>query len=278
MSGINLVTKYAPYVDEMFTKESKRELLTNKDFNWDGAKTIKIHKVSTVETTDYDRAGTGENSSRYGAVQGIDNDIETMTLTKDRSFTFAIDKMDIDETGGVLEGASALAREVREVVIPEIDSHTYGVMCTGAGTKPTAKALTASNIYDEIIKASQELDDNLVPETGRCLVVTPATYYLMKKATDIVMNNDIGADMRARGVISNLDGLTVVKVPAVRLPEKFGFMVCHKSATVNPVKLADYKVHKDPPGISGHLVEGRFYFDAFVLDNKAKAIYYQATT
>ncbi|MCI6998042.1 MAG: hypothetical protein MR936_14995 [Eubacterium sp.] len=43
------------------------------------------------------------------------------------------------------------------------------------------------------------------------------------------------------------------------------------------VNLEDYKVHQDPPGISGPLVDGRICYDAFVLDNKAKAIYYQAT-
>ena len=52
----------------------------------------------------------------------------------------------------------------------------------------------------------------------------------------------------------------------------------HPSATVAPTKLEDYKVHEDPPGISGALVEGRINYDAFVLDNKAKGIYYQPIT
>ena len=38
--AINLVTKFLPYVDEMFTKESKKDLLTNQDFEWDGAHTV----------------------------------------------------------------------------------------------------------------------------------------------------------------------------------------------------------------------------------------------
>ena len=46
----------------------------------------------------------------------------------------------------------------------------------------------------------------------------------------------------------------------------------------SPLKLQDYRIHSDPPGISGSLVEGRVVYDAFVLQNKAKAIYYQATT
>ena len=90
------------------------------------------------------------------------------------------------------------------------------------------------------------------------------------------METNIGNDLRLKGVISNLDGANVIKVPAVRLPEKFGFMLCHPVACVAPVKLEDYKIHEDPPGISGSLVEGRVCYDAFILENKKKAIYYQA--
>lgn len=274
--AVNLVTKFLPYVDEIFTAESKKSLLANNNFDWTGAHTVKIHKVNTVAMSDYDRAGTGSNKSRYGDYGSVGNTVEEMTLKKDRSFTFILDKMDEDETGQVLTGASALARQEREVIIPEVDKYVYGVMASNAGHKPAAKAMTASIIYDEIIAGSEALDNAEVPETGRVLVVTPAMYRLMKQSTEITMETDIGQDMRLKGVIANLDGLTVVKVPAARLPESFGFMIAHPVATVAPTKLEDYKVHSDPPGISGELVEGRIVYDAFVLDNKKDAIYYQA--
>ena len=274
--AIDLATKFLPYVDKKFTQESKKSLLTNNDFNWDGAKTVKIYKITTADMNDYDRNGSGENSSRYGAVQGLDATTEEFTLSKDRSFTFAIDKLDRDETEQQLQAATALERQTREVVIPEVDKYVYSVMCENAGTIPEAVELTADNIYTEILSASQALDDADVPETGRVLLVTPATYTLMKKCPDIVMETDIGNEMRIKGVISMLDGSAVIKVPSSRLPEKFGFMLAHPCATVAPTKLEDYKVHQDPPGISGSLVEGRINYDAFVLENKAKAIYYQA--
>ena len=151
-------------------------------------------------------------------------------------------------------------------------------MCTGAGTKPTALALSETNIYEEILKGSEALDTALVPETGRVLVVTPATYTMLKLSADVAMETDIGNDMRLKGVISMLDGLSVVKVPSVRLPAKFGFMIAHPCATVAPTKLDEYKVHDCPPGISGSLVEGRICYDAFVLDNKKLGIYFQSTT
>lgn len=209
---------------------------------------------------------------------GLDATTVTCTLTKDRSFTFAIDKLDTDETAGQLAAATALARQQREVIIPEVDSYVYSIMCTNAGTKPAALALDKTNIYTEILKGSEMLDNALAPDAGRYLVVTPATYTLMKQCADIVMETDIGNDLRLKGVISMLDGMSVIKVPAARLPEKFGFLIAHPCATVAPTKLESYKAHEDPPGISGSLVEGRIVYDAFVLDNKKMALYYQATT
>lgn len=276
--SISLATKFAPYVDEQFTSESKKSLLTNDDFDWTGAHTIKVYKVSTSEMNDYDRNGVTNATSRYGQVKDLDATTEEMTLKKDRSFTFAVDKLDTDETVQQLEAASALARQNRQVVIPEVDAYTYGVMCDNAGKKPAAKVLDETNIYDEIVTANAALDNAEVPETGRCIVVTPDTYLLMKKNKDIVMETDIAQEMRLKGVIAMIDGASVIKVSAKRLPENFGFMVAHPCATVAPTKLEDYKIHQDPPGISGSLVEGRICYDAFVLDNKKSAIYYQEVT
>ena len=272
--AIELVSKFLPYVDEIFTKESKKSLVTNKDFSWTGAHSIKVYKVSVSNMNDYNRDGADNgNWSRYGAVEGLNAVTQEMMLKKDRSFTFIIDKLDTDETAHQLEGASALARQIRQVVIPEVDAYTYDVMCQNAGITATV-ALTASNIYGEIVKATTALDNAEVPETGRNIIVTPSVYQLMKQSKEITMETNIGNDLRLKGVISNIDGCNVIKVSANRVPEGFGFMMCHSVATVAPTKLEDYKLHQDPPGISGVLVEGRICYDAFVLDNKAKAIYY----
>ena len=274
--AINLVTQFLPYVDELFSTESKKSLLTNQDFSWTGAHTVKVYKIGTSEMTDYKRnPESGFTASRYGQIKDLDATTEEFTLTKDRSFTFAIDKLDADETAQQLEAASALARQQRQVVIPEVDAYVYSVMCAKAGTKPEAAALDETNIFTEILKASNALDNAEAPETERALVVSPDTYTLMKRCKDVIMETDISNEMRLKGVIAMIDGASVIKVPSVRLPENFGFMLAHPCACVAPTKLEDYKIHVDPPGISGSLVEGRICYDAFVLDNKTKAIYYQ---
>ena len=283
--SIELTTKYAPQTDELFKAESKISLLTNTDFDWTGAHAIKLYKLSTAPMNDYARnrdsttvsEDSTETLSRYGKLLDLSATTEELLLKHDRSFIFNIDRLDEDETQGQLEAGTALARELREVVVPEVDANVYTVMTSGAGNTPSPAALTAKNIYPSILAASQALDDAEVPETERVLVVTPATYALLKQAAEFD-NTEIGAEMRARGVVAMLDGAAVVKVPAVRLPEKFGFMLAHPSATVAPVKLEDFGIHNDTPLSSGTIVTGRVCYDAFVLDNKKAGIYYQSTT
>lgn len=283
--AVELVEKYLPYVDEQFSTESKKEYLTNQDFSFQGAHAIKIYKISTGKMNDYGRTGAiGGNWSRYGAVESLDATTERKELTQDRSFTFAIDALDTEETEGQLEAASALARQVREVVIPEVDTYTLDVMCENAGIKPDAIELTSTNIFDEIFAAGSKMDEAEVPDTERILVVTPETILKMKQSKDAsgryqeMTNAVLDEAKRKLGFIGYLDGMDVLKVPASRLPENFGFMVVHPCATVAPTKLESFKTHDNPPGISGALVEGRIVYDAFVLDNKAKAIYYQENT
>ena len=281
--AIELVEKYLPYVDEQFTEESKKEYLTNTDFSFSGAKTVKVYKISTGSMQDYGRIQKGNNTqlaSRYGTIEELNAVTQTMTLSKDRSFTFAIDRLDEDETGDTLEAASALARQMREVVIPEVDTYVLGKMSAGAGIKPEALG-AEENIYDAIFEDGAALDEADVPETGRILVVTPATLLRMKTCKDNngryqeMINAVLDEDKKKIGFVGNIDGMDVLKVSAKRLPEKFGCMIAHPCATVATVKLESYTTPKDPPGISGSLVEGRIVYDAFVLDNKKKAICYR---
>lgn len=272
--AIELVTKFSSLVDEKFKAESKLSLMTNQNYDWVGAKTVKVYTVSTADEVDYTR--NCEGLERFGVPKDLEATTQEMTLTQDKAFTFAIDKMDADETAQALQAAKALERQLRERTIPSIDTYAFGKMVEGAGTKAAAAELTKENVMDAIMDANRALDNAEVPETGRFIIVTPDLYMIMKQSRDIILETEVGAEMRKQGAVAMIDGVTVVKVPQNRLPEGFGFLVGHPCATVAPTKLADYRVHNDPVGLSGDLVEGRTVYDAFVIKNKAKALYYHA--
>ena len=43
--SVELTTKFAPKTDELFKAESKISLLTNTDYEWTGAHSIKLYKI-----------------------------------------------------------------------------------------------------------------------------------------------------------------------------------------------------------------------------------------
>lgn len=275
--AINLVTKFSPLVDEKFTAESKTSLVTNKDYDFIGTHSIKIYSVGVAPMNDYGRnttLGTGESEvlSRYGVIKDLATTIQEVSMEKDRSFTFVIDKEDEDETLGALNAGSALARQLREVVIPEVDKYTYAKMSANAG-KSVTETITNTTAYTSINAGTEVFDEKMVPMEGRVVTCVPAFYTMLKQDKNAVLETETGQDMRIKGVVSNMDGVTIQKVPSSLLPENTNFILSHKIATTQAIKLAEYKINNDPQGISGALVEGRIYYTAFVRDNKKDAIY-----
>lgn len=273
--AINLAEKYSSLVDEKFTSVSKASLVTNRDYNFVGAHTIQIYSVGTAPMNDYGRNTAG--TSRYGTVNDLSTTLQEVTMEKDRSFTFAVDKMDEDETLGALNAGSALARQLREVITPEVDTYTYAKISASAGKTVNEQTITASNAYQSLIAGSEFLDESEVPAEGRVAVVTPKFVTFLKSDPQAVLETEVGQDMRIKGVIANMDGLTIQKVPSKYLPTGTNFIIVHPVATTLAIKLAEYKIHNNPQGVSGALVEGRIYYTAFVRNNKKNAIYVSTT-
>lgn len=280
-SSINLVSKFAPAVDERFSAESKTSLITNKDYDFIGTHSIKIFSVDTAEMNDYGRnatigTGEGEVVSRYGTIKDLSNQTQEVSMEKDRSFTFVIDKMDEDETLGALNAGSALARQLREVVIPEVDIYTYAKVSANAG-KTVVENITSENAYQALNFGTEHFDEKYIPMEGRVAVCTPQFYTKLKNDKKAVLETEIGQNMRIKGVVGNMDGVVIQKVPSTFLPTGTNFILAHKVATTQAIKLAEYKVRNDVPFMSGSLVEGRIYYTAFVRNNKKDAIYVSTT-
>lgn len=270
--AVNLATKFSPKVDERFTLKSLTEVATNQDYDWDGVTTVKVYSIPTVAMGAYTRSGL----ARYGTAAELDDTVATYTLTRDRAFTFAIDKGNKLDSMNVRDAGKALSRQTNEVIIPEIDIYRIAALVTAAAAnsgRPTATNITASNAYSSFLTANAYLDENKVPMGGRVAFVTPTFYNFLKLDPTFLSANEIAQDMKINGQVGEVDGVPIVKAPSTYFPVKTPFVITHKSALVAPKKLQDYKVHDNPPGINGNLIEGRIIYDAFVLDAKKKAMY-----
>ena len=93
-AGINLASKYSTNVDERFYKESQAMLALNNDYEFTGVQTVKVYSIPVAVMTNYNKGATALGQSRYGAPSDLTRNVQTLTLTRDRAFTFIIDKGD----------------------------------------------------------------------------------------------------------------------------------------------------------------------------------------
>ena len=269
--AVNYAEKFSQTIDEQLSKDSLTDKAVNKDYDFDGVNKVNVYSVETVPLNDYD---INAKSNRYGTPVELGNDVQTLELTQDKSFTFSIDRKNATDTMMAMSAAKALARELKEVVTPPIPRYRiakYTAEALAAHTKE--ETLTTETAYSAFLEGSMVLFDAKVPTEGRIAFVTSAYYKAIKLDKNFVSSGDKGQEIAVTGAVGTIDKTTIIVAPADYFVKGTNFIICHPMAMTSPVKLADYKIHENPQGINGWLVEGRIYYDAFVLNNKKAAIY-----
>ena len=268
--SITLTEKFAEKVDERYHPISVTNAGVNQNYDWDGAQTIKITSVGTVAMKDYDRE-TG-----YGAVasaDGLSNAIQVLTLTKDRYFRAKLDKMNEEESK--IKGGEVLARQLREVTIPEIEAYRLQVMCKAIVTNTQAIEQTKT-VYEHFLEANEKLDEANVPQVTRIAFANPAFINALKLDPNFIKSGDLSQEMLLKGQVGQVDGVPIIKTNTAWLKDdstnNFDCIIVDKNATVAPIKLAEYTANTEHPDFSGTVFQGRFYYDAFVLDTKKKCL------
>ncbi len=267
--SVDYAAKYSQKIDERFALNSLTNSAVNQDYDFVGVKTVNVYSVGVATMNDYSRTG----NSRYGTPAELDQTVQELTLSKDRSFTFTIDKGNFNDAQMVAQAGAALNRQLLEVVIPEIDKYRLAQMAAGAGTTSAAAAITKSNAYSAFLDAQEALTNNKVPQASRVCFCSASFYKFIKQDDSFIKASDVAQNLLVNGQVGTIDGVPLVVIPSSYMPEKTDFIITVPSACTSPIKLAEYKIHEDPPGVNGWLLEGRVYYDAFVLNNKKAAVY-----
>ena len=268
--AINLAEKYSSKIDEVIHAGALTDVAVNQEYDFVGAQSVKVYSFGTVPLNNYNNSG----SNRYGTPSELEDSIQEMTMSQKKSFTYTIDKTNaVDSPEGVRDAAKSLKRELDGVVIPYLDTYRLAKMATATGIAYRVfTATSSSNAYTLFTNANAAIDDAEMPVSGRVAFVTPSYYNLLKLDSNFIKSGDMSQDMLIKGQVGEADGVAIIKTPSVRMPAGCDFIITNSIATTAPTKIAEYKIHADPPGLSGHLVEGLIYSDAFILGNKAKAI------
>lgn len=269
---INLAEKYSSQVQGRFYHDSITQGAFSKslDMEFTGVKTVKVYDVAVAPLNDYTRSG----SNRYGTPQELTDNIYEFVMNMDKGFTYTIDKGNAKEQFNIKQAGTSLRRQMREVVTPYIDIYRMKVWAKGAGI---AKAMSAApvkgTIGGMIFDAQAEMNNKFVPKTNRTLYLKESLLPTLALSTEYIALDSTGSKALETGVVGKYAGIPIKTIPDSWMPENVYFMLIHKGSAISPMKLNEYKIHTDPQGISGQLVEGRVIFDAFVIPTKADGIY-----
>ncbi len=268
--AINLATKNSDRIASYFTKSSFVKGKTSEEYDFTGSKTLKIYTPVTVPENDYVRSGM----NRYGEPTEMQDIVQELVMSQDKAFTLTIDKGNNRDQMNVKGAAKMLKLQLNEQSIPAADRYAFSQFVCHAGTvKGLDKAPTKDTIIGLIADAVAELDNNLVDEEHRYIAVTGDVFKLIKLSPEFVGVETLGKKSIGKGIVGEVQGLKVVKVPNTYLPKDCYFLIWVPAAVMFPYKISDAKYHKDPPGLSGDLLEGRHYYDAFVLGAKSAGVY-----
>jgi hypothetical protein len=288
-NSIDLTTIFLRVMDEVYKKESvtaRMDRPTQNSTEFDGTANIKVMKLSTVGLGNYSRA----NGYPAGDITAT---WELLTLACERGRQFVLDRMDNEESLGLILG-NVIRMWMREKVAPEIDAYRFAKFAGWSGIQTVAGAtLSASTVLAAIDAASLALDEEEVPSEGRLLFVSSTVNKFLQAAITRMLGNENTADRR----LKMLDDMTIIPVPQSRFKtaidlnagasgsaggftasagaKDINFELIHPSAVLQATKLNQVKYFS--PEVNqlsdGHLWQYRLYHDAFVEENKVKGVY-----
>lgn len=272
---VNLSRKDLAQIQQRFTIESLLQSRLENNLDFVGARTVRIFTIDSAPLQDYDRTAPG---NRYGTPSEVSDSLQELTMSQDKSFAKTIDKGNTKDQS-INKAGKFVKIQTDEQIIPMKDRYGFGVLGHKAGKIVGASAaISAANVIARLSAGRAWLLNARVPVPGRTLYVSTEMYNALVETPQFINLDKLGAKAIAKGQIGEIFGSPVVEVPTDLLPIGVNFIWLHKAAAASPSKIAETKVHLDPPGISGNLVEGRYYWDAFVFGAKADGIYVDVTT
>lgn len=267
--AVNLATKYASQLDQIWTHASYTDNWINKKYDFDGVDTVKVYTVTSVAPGDYSRTSTGD---RFGGNAELQDTIATYQLTNDKSFKIAIDRGNFEQGMRAKKAGEVMRIEMNEQIIPMIDKDRLAT--AAAGATAVSQAVTATtDAYQDTLKLNEYLDECKAPLEGRVLFVTPAEYNLVKTAiTTTVLASGYNDKLVRKGFVGELDGVPVVKVPTSYFPANVKAIMVHRDSLLGVRQVTETRIKTDSEFVSGSILLGRFIFGSFILKGKEKGV------
>lgn len=192
--------------------------LVNRDYEGEISKagdTVHINSIGAITVSSY-TANTDINAPETLATTD-----QTLLIDQSKYFNFQIDDVDKAQAAGDLmdQAMSRAAYALNNVS----DAFLLQTIATGAGTtigtQSAPIALTAANVYSEIVAMRTALDTGNASLESRAIIVPPAVYALLLQDERFVKSSQPTADnVLLHGNVGEVAGFKVYESNNVYLP------------------------------------------------------------
>lgn len=170
--------------------------------------TVHINSIGAITVKDYTK------NADIAAPDALTTTDQSLVIDQCKYFNFQVDDVDKVQAAGDLidtamgRAAYALADVSDAFLLKTIANGVASANKIGA--KATLTALTASNVYENIVKMRTLLDKANVPTTGRTLVVPPEVYALLLLDDRFAKSgSDSGQNALLNGMVGRVAGFDV---------------------------------------------------------------------
>jgi len=263
----------------------------NRTFRWINARTIEIPSIQTTGRVDADR------DTITTAQRNFTNAWEPKVLENERKWSTLVHPMDIEQTNMVATIANITRVMNEEQKFPEMDAYCVSKIYadwSALGKTADTTAITESSVLGVFDQLMLKMDNARVPVTGRILYVTNEVKVILKNAEKINRYLEVeGGDHRINRIVSRLDEVEIVAVPATLMKTLYDFtqgwtpaknaaqinmMLIHPTAVLTPVSYTFSRLDAPSAGSEGKWIYYEESFeDVFILNNKADAIQFNVT-
>jgi len=268
--AVNLATKYEKQFAAAFKPNSYFEGKTNTKYSVEGANTVRMYSPVTTELVDYNRTG----ANRYGTPNEMDTVIQELTLSQDKGFTKTLDRGNYTDQMMSISAGAWMNEQIKGVVTPSTEKYALSEWVKNAGKIGViTEKPDKSTIVEALAEGIKTLTDAFVPEDDRYLYISSEMFTYLKLADQFLGVDSMAEKALSKGILGEFMGAKVVVLPASYMPDNCYAVLARKESLLLPRKISSFKTHNNPPGIDGWLMEGRVYYDAFVLGANANGVW-----
>lgn len=261
--SINLATKYAKNIAQKHTVGSYLANKAKAPYDFVGVKTVRIYNLISQALSNYSRTGT---TSRYGTMAELQDALQEISMTQDKSFNIAIDKGNNEEQQMVKEAGKVMQMQIREQLIPLSDKYVLAVWAKKAGAAlEYSVAVSASNIISMLLDIEVQMANNNTPEDERYVCVKNTHMKYIRLSSEFTYVDSVRDKMILKGQVGKVGTLNIIAMPDTWFPTKVEHVAFHSRAVGFPFKIRDTRIITDSEDVNGVKLLGRFNYDAFVV-------------